>query len=155
MTSIQRLRRVILTWALCNGTTLEVIAAGPRCLRYGSVLSFSHYFLRPRRVAKKRPLGGHHTMLEPLGAAPSVNSAIMAQKFNENQLEYLIRRTSYQVHDQNVHARGTRRGPARHACGAGPRAGPRARAPPDTFHIIGILTGSEDSRIDFMQKSEF
>ena len=32
-------------------------------------------------------------------------------------------------------------------CGAGPAA--------DTFSIIGILTGSEDSRIEFVQNSEF
>ena len=112
------------------GTEIPLSSSSDDLATYGSVLSFSHYFLGPRRVAKKRPLDGHHTMLEPLGAAPSVNSAIVAQKFNENQLEYLIRRTSYQVHDQNVHARGIRRGPARHAFGAGPRAGPRARAPP-------------------------
>ena len=30
-----------------------------------------------------------------------------------------------------------------------------ARAAADTFRIIGILTGSEDSRIEFMQNSEF
>ena len=90
-------------------------------------------------------------MPETLRAAPSVNSAITTQKLNENQLKYLIRRTSYQVHDQNVHARGIRRGPARHV-----RVPARVRAPPRThFRIIGILTGSEDSRIEFMQNSEF
>ena len=59
---------------------------------YGSVLSFLHHFLRPRRVAEKRLLEGHRTMLEPLGTGPRVNSAITAQKFNENQLKipYLL-----------------------------------------------------------------
>ena len=74
-------------------------------------------------------------------------------KINSNTLSGVHRTWA---HDQNVHARGIRRGPARHAFGAGPRAGPRARAPARThFRIIGILTGSEDSRIEFMQNSEF
>ena len=103
-------------------------------------------------------------MPETLRAAPSVNNAITAQKLNENQLKYLIRRTSYQVlYMIRMYTRAGSAAAPRGMqsirsmqCGAGPRAGPRARAPPRThFRIIGILTGSEDSGIDFMQNSEF
>ena len=51
-------------------------------------------------MAEKRLLGAHHTMLESLKAAPSGNSAITAQKLNENQLKYLksgVPRTKYVI----------------------------------------------------------
>ena len=109
-----------------------------------------------RRVAEKRLLGGHHTMPEPLGAAPSVNSAITAQKLNENQLKYLIRGTSVHRYMYRMYTRGGA-APARAACmRRGSACRPAcARAAAASFRIIGILTGPEDSRIEFMQNSEF